>query len=532
MLRRLPGPAGPLINPQYNFMRLDYWFGQVESRPLSLFRIFFGLLVVKTALYSIPLAQLFYSDEGIVPRAQFWDEPTQYGLGHFSLLNYVSAPWMAVLFFALWAAIGVALLLGYRTRLMTVLNYAIKLSILNRNQFPLTGADHVITVLSFWIMFLPLDQHYSVAAWLAHRGARAGRRAAAAMGSTAFAFPLRLVQIQIALIYVFTSYYKWQGEYWRSGDALYYTFQQVGYLLPPGTWLGANGPLWLLHLLTWSTLLIEAAFAILIFSPALQPWARACGLLLAAAMHLGIAITMSIPDFSLVMWISYLLFFDPSWVLWLERRLRRLLRLPPLEAGASAAGPAGPVAARRGAALRLVPALRRGTLALALLVVLAATIWGGIEEGRTLRSRVAPPMPAWLKAIDGQLQLASAWKMFVYPVIPRAGWLMVNGQFEDGAEALLYSGADPATGAVYRLWGPDARLRLLEQHLLSSMPTPILRAWAGYYCRLFNDAAGRPAGQRLAALTISLHYRWSHLPGAPPNAFADDVLWRHRCLTP
>ena len=161
---------------------------------------------------------------------------------------------------------------------------------------------------------------------------------------------MRLVQIQIALIYIFTSYYKWQGEYWRSGDALYYTFQQVGYLLPPGAWLGAHGPLWLLHLLTWSTLLIEATFAILVFSPALQPWARACGLLLAAAMHLGIAITMSIPDFSLVMWISYLLFFDPSWVLWLERRFRRLLRLPLPEAAAPATGPAGPVAARRGAA--------------------------------------------------------------------------------------------------------------------------------------------------------------------------------------
>ena len=74
LLRRLPPPAGALINPQYNFLRLDYWFGQVESRPLSLFRIFFGLLVLKNALYSIPLAQLFYSDEGIVPRAQFHDE--------------------------------------------------------------------------------------------------------------------------------------------------------------------------------------------------------------------------------------------------------------------------------------------------------------------------------------------------------------------------------------------------------------------------------------------------------------------------
>jgi hypothetical protein len=134
-----------------------------------------------------------------------------------------------------------------------------------------------------------------------------------------------MIQLQVALIYIFTSYMKWQGAFWREGDALYYTFQQNGYLLPAGIWLGEHGPMWLLRLLTWSTLLIEAGFPFLVFFPLLQPWARACGLLLTAAMHLGIALTMSIPDFSVVMWISYILFFEPRWVIGLERQFRRLL---------------------------------------------------------------------------------------------------------------------------------------------------------------------------------------------------------------
>jgi hypothetical protein len=286
--------------------------------------------------------------------------------------------------------------------------------------------------------------------------------------------------------------------------------------------------MWLLRLLAWSTLLIEAGFAVLVFSPMLQPWARACGLLLAAAMHLGIALTMSIPDFSVVMWISYILFFDPSWVDWLQRRMRRLFKAPlPLPAGARG------VTATDGAAMpRTGQRLARGALVLALAVVLTSTIWGGFEEGRRLSSWVAPPMPALLKTIDEQVQLASAWHMFVYPVIPGTGWLMVYGQFENGARMLLYSGADPATGEVYRLWGPDARLRMMEQHLLITMPSTILRAWGNFYCRLFNFEQDRPPGEQLSGLAIHLRYRWSHVPGAPPNPYTDDPLWRHQCFTP
>ncbi|HMN30030.1 MAG TPA: HTTM domain-containing protein [Caldilineaceae bacterium] len=197
-----------IVHPQYNFFQADYWFGEVDSRPLSPFRICFGALLLKNALYSIPLAQLFYSDEGIVPRAQFWADPTQLSSAHFSLLNYLPTTWMAILFFVVWAIISLSFLVGYQTRWMAVLTFLWKLSILHRNPFPLSGADHVMTVLSFWMTFLLLNHYYSVDGWLArHRG----QAASATMPHTTYAFPLRVIQIQVALIYVLTSYYKWHG---------------------------------------------------------------------------------------------------------------------------------------------------------------------------------------------------------------------------------------------------------------------------------------------------------------------------------
>ncbi len=515
MARRLALWPKRWLHPDYNFFRSAYWFGQVDSRPLSLFRIFFGALLLKNALYSIPLAQLFYSDEGIVPRARFWQDPALVGLDGFSLLHYLPAAWMAILFFAFWAACSLGLLVGYRTRWMAILIYLCKLSILHRNPFPLSGADHVMTVLSFWMIFLPLNHYYSLDRWLAKR-----RGDFTSLPYTTYAFPLRMIQIQVALIYLFTSYMKWQGVLWRTGDALYYTFQQNGYLLPTGIWLGEVGPLWLLRLLTWSTLLIEIGFTLLVFSPFLQPWARAAGLFLTACVHLGIALTMSIPDFSLVMWISYLLFLEPRWVRWLEQHLRQSFRQSP-----PAQVPVDPKLVAKPSLL-----WQRALLTIGLTTVLIATVWGGLVEGSSVQLQLAPPMPMLLKALDHQLQLASSWKMFVYPLKPRAGWLMVEGQFENGETHLLYSGADPTTGHMYRLWGPDARLRLLEQHLLSAFPSTILQAWGNYYCRLFNQAEPASAAQPLSALTIHLRYRWSHQPDAPPNPYEDDLLWSHQCL--
>src|SRR5689334_23825527 len=103
-----------LFHPEYNFLSRNYWFGQVDSRSLSFFRICFAALLLKNALYLIPLSRRLYSDAGIVPRAPLWNGP--HPSYYFSLMDYLSADWMAALVFVAWAGIALALLVGYRTR--------------------------------------------------------------------------------------------------------------------------------------------------------------------------------------------------------------------------------------------------------------------------------------------------------------------------------------------------------------------------------------------------------------------------------
>jgi len=509
-----------------HWLGLKGWFGQVDSRPLSLFRICFATLLLKNALYFISLAHLFYSDEGIVPRAQFWNDPAQVGLGQFSILNYVAASWLAILVFVVWAAVAMALLVGYRTRTMAVLNYLFWLSMMHRNPFILHAPDHVMMLLSFWMIFLPLNHYYSIDGWLAYR-----RRPIPAHGDNwpmvhaTYAFPLRVIQIQVALIYSLTSYYKWQGLFWRTGDGLYYTLQQTSFLLPTGIWLGVHAPVWLLRLLTWSTLLIEVGFAPLVFAPVLQPWARAIGLLLAALLHLGIAVTMAIPDFSIVMWISYLLFFEPAWVEWLEHRVRQSLKLSP----APMMKPEMNI--RRQEKRRLPLVIANAMLTILLALLLTVTIGGGFGVIKGGWSQSAAPQPTFVQAIDRQLHLVSPWSMFAYRTLPRIGWLMIDGQFENGTKQLLYTGTDLTNGRTDWLWGPGARLRFFEQRLLWSFPEPILQAWGGYYCRLYNHKQLRSAGMWLTSVEIHRHYHWVHGPGAPRNPDADDLLWSHHCLS-
>lgn len=504
------------------------WVGRVESRPLSLFRIALGALLLKNALYLIPVAHLFYSDEGLVPRAQFWAAPAQVGLGQFSLLNRVGTSWGAVLFFGAWAMVALALLVGYRTRLMTVLNYAIWLSVLHRNPFSLHAPDHVLLLLSFWVLFLPLDHHYTLQHWFAWRRQQGASDHATLCytnrepAQTTYAFPVRIIQLQIALIYCFTSYTKWQGLYWRTGEALFYTFQQQSFLSPVGLWLSATAPLWLYHLLTWATLLIEAGFPLLVFLPVGQPWAKAVGLTLAASLHLGIAITMAIPDFSLVMVSSYLLFFEPEWVRWLERQGWRRLRLPPTALPGQPVTPVPP---------RWPQVISQGMLTGILLLLLTAAMWGGFTRIAATTGKVSRAEPPLLAAINQQLHLASPWSMFAYRQRPRSGWLVIEGEFAAGGRQLLYTGIDQRSGQPTWVWGPGARLRFFEQRLLWAFPEPLLHAWGAYYCRLYNRAPTPSTAGQLIQVDIHRRYHWTHAPSEPPAPDEDDHLWRYSCLT-
>ncbi len=240
----------------------DFWFGQVNSRSLSLFRVGIALVLLRDALLHIPIAAAFYSDSGLTSRAAVRALLTDHPL-RFSLLDGIGQPWLATLFFLGWAGVSLCLFVGYKTRLAAALNFICVLSIYWRNPFITSGADDILRVVSFWMLFIPLNHHYALDTW--HK---------TQPEQTTDAFPVRLLQVQLALIYLGAGLSKLLGIQWTDGTALFYVLQLDSLLRPLGHWLRSVAPLGSLQGLTYSVLLLEISFPILIFAPVKQPALR------------------------------------------------------------------------------------------------------------------------------------------------------------------------------------------------------------------------------------------------------------------
>ena len=578
-----------IMNAAYNPLRLDYWFGERETRGLSLFRIIFGLLLLKDAIYHFPLSRIFYSDEGVLPLDVL---ATVARTNRFSLMDAMPAPWMASAFFVLWIAVLLNFIVGNRTTLMTILNFIIILSVHERNTFVLNGADTIMRVLSFWMMFLPLNHHYAVDAVRKRRHdylySRNITDLQAAPRQTGWAFVLRIVQIQIALVYIFASLTKIPTGVWLRGEALYYALQIEPILLPTGYWLYELAPPGILRALTWGAYLTEASWVFLVFLPVFQPTLRRIGLVLGVLFHTGIALTMAIPNFSMVMVASYLLFLDGdllerldtrlrgnrspgkinlhslSTVRWLAAALSRWdmvrVSVDPSRPETSAEEITGYLPFSRiwgGIALLIFPLLtrvpldarklppplntpmvsadpsrflrgiRRSAVGAIVTTAMFLVVWWNmsiLDMGENIT--LVPPMEGAAHEVYQTSGLWQSWKLFA-PYPSRVyGWIAVPGVFEDGTIYDLRT--ENPVGEHYARWvfGPNNRWRKYEDRSRQDRHEGLLKAWGSYYCQTYRE---RPPGEQLA--TLEIHYVWRRTPdpGEQVPEYETRVLWKHWC---
>jgi hypothetical protein len=489
-----------------------FWFGRIDGRAVSLFRIVFALLLLKDALFHLPIATFFYSDEGVVPRSALLELARS---ARFSLMDAMPHPWMAMLFFLLWAAVAVCLLLGYRTRLMTVLNLVILLSVHERNVYVLTGADSMMRALSFWMLFVPLNAYYSL-------DARIARRAGRPFDRTGYAFPVRMMQLQVALVYVFAGWLKALGPMWTNGEAMHYVLQINTLLWPFGFWFRDMAPDALLVFMTHMTIVGELLFIVLVFAPFGQPLLRVLGLLFGVALHLGIGVMLSIPDFSLVMMTSYLIFLPSPWLAALER---------PFFPSADRVVPADPPVETVDVANtepKWASRLGRLAVTVGLSVAMLGVIWWNLDYVND-HTTVAPPIPEAVENVMWYSGLWQYWDLFAPMPIQVDGWVTIPGRFEDGTVLDLRTGAPPDDALQNVMLGPWVRWEKFEENVFNWQYAPILRAWGAYYCRQYNVVQARPQGERLAILAIEYRYRRSVAPGQPPNDYWNEVMWTHWC---
>lgn len=302
-----------------------FWFEPMSSSTLALFRIAFGALVLLWTLSLSPSLFAFFSQDGILPRQPQFERGAWGVLGVFE-----SDVAVAVVYFVLLLA-AVSLTFGFKTRLSAFLVFFCVVSLTRRNPWILNSGDLLIRVLSFYMLFMPAAVALSVDRWLRER-----RRFWEF--PTRPVWPLRLVQIQVSILYLTAVWDKTRGTTWNEGTAVSYAFR-IGDLerlpIPPFV----EDSLVLANLLTFGTLAIELALGILVWNRKLRPWV----LLLGVSLHLGIDYAVRVGFFSYAVLVAYIAFLPPdtveSWIgslraWWTRRRAGarttrgRLARLP------------------------------------------------------------------------------------------------------------------------------------------------------------------------------------------------------------
>lgn len=282
----------------------------IDLRTLALFRIGLAVMIIADLILRARDLRAHYTDFGIMPRAVIdgYMHPAS-----FSLHLMSGATWFQLLLFVLAGLLAASLLIGYRTRLVTVLSWVMLVSLQMRNPMILSGEDNLLILLLFWAMFLPTGARYSVDAALDNR---------------TDSYPNRFVSIASAALliqgmsmYLFSALLKSDARWFPDGTAVYFALQ-LDYLVTPfALWFRQFEAL--LQGLTYYVWGLELIGPILIFSPLFLRPLRAALQLAFMSMHFGFFLFLQIGLFPFIS-ILMNLTFTQGWVWdWLGARLQR-----------------------------------------------------------------------------------------------------------------------------------------------------------------------------------------------------------------
>jgi hypothetical protein len=271
-----------------------FWFRPEAAYTLGLIRIVFGALTVAWTVSLLPDLDDLFGEHGVAPHQpavayqwgvfEFWTSDRALLIGWTVLL--VSA---------------IALTVGWHSRLAALAVLLLILSFEFRNPSVFNSGDNLIRIEALFVAVSPCGVALSLDR----------RRATGSFWSAQIRAPwvVRLMQIQLSLIYLTTARIKMSGQAWPNGTAVSYALRlQDMLIIPTPHWFTTNALL--MNAATWGTLAVELSIGILVWNRRLRPWVLATGLL----MHSTILITIGVGFFVPAMFVLYLAFIPPDTV--------------------------------------------------------------------------------------------------------------------------------------------------------------------------------------------------------------------------
>lgn len=490
----------------------EFWIGTTDLAPLSLFRILYGVQLFNWFWQLYPNLAPFFTDEGILPRRALLVTYAD----RFSLLNVLGPWWQVAVFWLIALVVAALLTMGWRSRLMSFLSFVLVTSFSFRQPLMLDGSDLVFRLVPLWMSFSDPGARYSLDSL-----ARSARGVPTGHG---FALPVRILELQVAWIYLATGLEKMTGTLWPGGIAAYYSLQLEHTFGRSFAKPIATNEL-LARLITWGTLVFELTFLPLAMLPTRVT--RLMAVAMAASLHLGILLLMNVGNFPVIMLSTLVLFLPAHWVdefvAGVAARFR--MRLRP-RVVALADGAAHTAAAALPPSIVLPTEMRvfnrrfsGGALVMVAALAFATAVPSSLEGARP---------KGQLMDVMRFFALDQRWDMFSPEPARSDGWLRIPATMSDGTTLDLLTNG-PADNSDERYSDPlYSRWTKISERIASTAYTDYRLEYARSICR-FNNLHLGPGDVPIT--TFEIHYveRLIRPPGEGPPTFRDILLWSHRC---
>ena len=382
----------------------------LDLRALALLRISLSLILMTDIIFRLSDLTAFYTGQGIMPLQalfRFHWNPFYFSFFTTNDNGYLQAVLFGTYFFCV-----CCLLVGYRTRLFTVLVWLFLMSVHNRNPLILQAGDHLLRMVVFWAMFLPWGYLLSLDS-LKNVG---GKKSYSYESFASLAYIC-----QIAFLYYFSALLKSSAE-WRSEfTAIYYALSIDQIIRPIGEILYPHYEF--LRLLTAGTFYLELVLPLLLFMPFYNAWFRMGIIVGISLLQLGIFLTMNVGLFTATAVVILIGLLPTSFLDWIWSRFFRTIqslkvfgtrliqRFPSLKEGKSIAPPRPRPSAEIVAVIALVYVLG----------------W----NMHTVGKKVIPDNLLWIGSL---FKLHQHWGMFSPVVFKNDGWFIYAATTQDGRE--------------------------------------------------------------------------------------------------
>ncbi len=479
----------------------------IDYRALALFRIFLGLILLFDLLSKAQDLTAFYTDRGILSRGL----AIQYlGWWSFSFHMASGAYWFQLLLLSLGLLLCVFLILGYQTRVITVLTWLFFVSLQGRNHIILHSGDALIRLMLFWSMFLPMQARYSLDNLCFPNGSKYKDSGISNLASAA-------ILLQLLYMYFFTALLKNHPDWNQNFQAVYYALSLEQFTTPFGHFLSAYPQL--LALLTILTLSLEFLGPILLLVPFFQAYLRVIIPFSFIGLHVSLFLTMYLGMFPWICIVSWFLFFPNELMNFLEKKIikpyfsntyfKRLVRHLP-----------APMTWQQP---QIISYAINGFICSCMLGVLAWNI--------NALPNVKEVLPKFAKTIMLPLRLDQYWSMFAPYPMRADGWFVVEGVLKDGSEYdtwnnMAVSWEKPA--AIFSLYRSTQWRKAFTNIWIEKNTREIRLAFARYICREWNDLSNHSEEKKLN--TYKLYFMKEYtMPLGQTSEVKKLLKWTHDC---